>query len=76
MATDISLPKIGFSMTEGTVVEWVVADGDRVVEGQVIYLLESEKSTQEVVAPATGTIRISAAAGETYQVGDVLGMIE
>jgi pyruvate/2-oxoglutarate dehydrogenase complex dihydrolipoamide acyltransferase (E2) component len=76
MATDISLPKIGFSMVEGTLAEWLVADGDQVVEGQVIYLMESDKSTQEVEAPATGTIRISAAAGETYQVGDLLGTIE
>ena len=76
MATDLSLPKIGFSMTEGMLTEWVVADGDQVVEGQVIYLLESDKSTQEVEAPAAGTIRIAAAAGETYQVGDLLGAIE
>ena len=76
MTTDISLPKIGFAMTEGMLVEWVVADGDRVVEGQVIYLLESDKSTQEVEAPAAGTISIAAAAGETYQVGDLLGTIE
>lgn len=76
MATDISLPKIGFSMVEGTLAEWLVADGDRVVEGQVIYLLESDKSTQEVEAPGAGTIRITAAAGETYQVGDLLGTIE
>ena len=76
MATDLSLPKIGFSMTEGMLTEWVVADGDQVVEGQVIYLLESDKSTQEVEAPAAGTIRIAAAAGQTYQVGDLLGAIE
>jgi pyruvate/2-oxoglutarate dehydrogenase complex dihydrolipoamide acyltransferase (E2) component len=76
MAVDIYLPKIGFSMVEGMIAEWVVADGDPVVEGQVIYLLESDKSTQEIEAPAAGTIRITAAAGETYQVGDLLGTIE
>ena len=76
MAADIFLPKIGFSMVEGMLAEWVVADGDQVVEGQVIYLLESDKSTQEIEAPASGTIRIAAVAGETYQVGDLLGTIE
>jgi pyruvate/2-oxoglutarate dehydrogenase complex dihydrolipoamide acyltransferase (E2) component len=76
MATDLTLPKLGFSMTEGVLAEWLVADGDQVVEGQVIYALESDKSTQEVEAPAAGTIRITGVPGETYQVGEILGTIE
>lgn len=76
MATDLTLPKLGFSMTEGELSEWLVADGDQVVEGQAIYALESEKSTQEVEAPAAGTIRITGIVGETYQVGEILGTIE
>ena len=63
-------------MTEGLLAEWLVADGDHVVEGQVIYALESDKSTQEVEAPAAGTIKITGITGETYQVGEVLGTIE
>lgn len=73
---DLALPKLGFSMTEGVLAEWLVADGDAVAEGQAIYALESDKSTQEVEAPATGTIRITGVLGETYQVGDILGHIE
>lgn len=76
MAQDLTLPKIGFSMTEGALAEWLVADGDQVVEGQAIYALESDKSTQEVESPGSGTIRITAEAGQTYQVGDILGRIE
>ena len=76
MATDLTLPKLGFSMTEGVLAEWLVADGDQVTEGQVIYALESDKSTQEVESPAAGTVRIVGVVGETYQVGDVLGTIE
>ena len=76
MAMELQLPKLGFSMTEGILAEWLVADGDQVTEGQVIYALESDKSTQEVEAPAGGTIRITATSGDTYQVGDVLGHIE
>lgn len=76
MATELTLPKVGFSMTEGILAEWLVADGDHVTEGQIIFALESDKSTQEVESPATGTIRISAAVGETYPVGHVLGSIE
>lgn len=76
MAVEILLPKIGFSMSEGVLAEWLVADGDDVAEGQPIYSLESEKSTHEVESPASGKIRIAAAVGETYEVGAVLGTIE
>jgi len=68
-------PKIGFSMEEGTLTEWLVSDGTEVKEGQPLYVLESEKSSQEVEAPASGTLKISAEIGEVYKVGDVLGEI-
>lgn len=76
MATEILLPKIGFSMNEGTLAEWLVADGGNVVEGEPLYALESEKSTQEIESPATGTLKIIAQIGETYEVGTVLAVIE
>ncbi len=76
MATEILLPKIGFSMNEGTLAEWMAEDGAQVTEGQPLYALESDKSTNEVDSPATGTLRIRAAVGETYEVGTVLGVIE
>jgi pyruvate/2-oxoglutarate dehydrogenase complex dihydrolipoamide acyltransferase (E2) component len=76
MATDILLPKLGFSMTEALIAEWLVADGAAVSEGDPLYLLEADKSTNEVEAPASGTLRIIAEVGETYDVGTVLGRIE
>jgi pyruvate/2-oxoglutarate dehydrogenase complex dihydrolipoamide acyltransferase (E2) component len=76
MATEILLPKIGFAMNEGQIAEWLAADGAQVAEGQPLYLLEADKSTNEVEAPATGTLRIIAVEGETYPVGTVLGTIE
>jgi pyruvate/2-oxoglutarate dehydrogenase complex dihydrolipoamide acyltransferase (E2) component len=76
MATEILLPKIGFSMNEGELAEWLAADGDTVTEGQPLFLLEADKSANEVESPASGTLRITAAAGETYTVGTVLGTIE
>jgi pyruvate/2-oxoglutarate dehydrogenase complex dihydrolipoamide acyltransferase (E2) component len=69
------MPKIGFSMNEGTLSEWMVADGETVTEGQLLYALESDKSVQEIEAPASGVLKIVAAAGEVYQVGDVLAEI-
>lgn len=73
---DILLPKIGFSMNEGVLAEWLVEDGGQVTEGQPLYALESDKSAQEIDAPASGTLRILAQTGETYEVGAVLGRIE
>ena len=75
MTVQILLPKLGFSMEEGTLTEWLVADGAQVIEGQPLYALESEKSVQEVEAPASGTLRIVAAIDETYPVGTLLGEI-
>lgn len=76
MAVDVLLPKIGFSMNEGELVEWLVADGEQAIEGQPLYALESEKSTQEIESPATGILRIRAITGETYEVGTVIAIIE
>ncbi|TLX71333.1 biotin/lipoyl-binding protein [Pseudomonas nicosulfuronedens] len=75
MSTQVLLPKLGFSMNEGTLAEWLVADGGQVEEGQVLYALESDKSMQEIEAPASGTLKIIAQAGETYEVGTVLAEI-
>lgn len=76
MAFDVLLPKIGFSMNEGVLAEWLVPDGGQAVEGQPLYALESDKSTQEVESPATGTLRIIAQPGQTYEVGAHLATIE
>lgn len=76
MATEVLLPKIGFSMNEGTLAEWLVADGGQAVEGQPLFSLESDKSTNEVDSPASGTLKILKQPGEVYEVGTVLAVIE
>ncbi len=76
MATPLILPKLGFAMSEGQINEWLVEDGASVSEGQVVYALESDKSVQEVEAPATGTLRIIAPPGAVYPVGTVVGEID
>jgi pyruvate/2-oxoglutarate dehydrogenase complex dihydrolipoamide acyltransferase (E2) component len=75
MPTQVLMPKIGFSMEEGVLTEWLVPDGGQAVEGQALYSLESDKSVQEVEAPASGVLKILAAPGETYKVGVVLAEI-
>jgi pyruvate/2-oxoglutarate dehydrogenase complex dihydrolipoamide acyltransferase (E2) component len=75
MSVEILLPKIGFSMTEGEINEWLVADGVTVTEGQPIYTLESDKAMQEVEAPASGVLQILVEPKVMQPVGAVLGRI-
>ena len=75
MSTAVRLPKLGFSMEEGKLVEWLVPDGGDAVEGQPLYVLESEKSTQEVESPASGKLKIVATTDEVYPVGATLAVI-
>ena len=76
MPTQVLLPKLGFSMNEATLVEWLAADGATVKEGQPLYALESEKAVQEVDAPVSGTLRILVQAGDTHEIGTLLAEIE
>jgi pyruvate/2-oxoglutarate dehydrogenase complex dihydrolipoamide acyltransferase (E2) component len=75
VSTQIILPKLGFSMNSGTVTEWLVADGARIEKGQPLYALESDKSVEEIQAPASGTLKILCEVGRQYDVGTVLGEI-
>nr|WP_260583672.1 lipoyl domain-containing protein [Sphingopyxis sp. PET50] len=75
MAVQVIVPKIGFSMNEGILAEWLVADGAEVSEGQPLYALEADKSTNEVESPASGKLKIIGEVGETYEVGDVIAEI-
>ena len=52
------------------------ADGEPVSKGDVIYSVETDKTTTEVEAQDTGTIRTTGTEGEVYQVGDLIGSIE
>ena len=75
MAFEVTIPKIGFSMNEGILSEWLVEDGAQVTEGQPLYAIESDKSTNEVDSPATGTLKIIGKIGETYEVGTIIAEI-
>ena len=76
MAVPINIPKLGVSMTEGTLVEWLVADGEAVADGQALYVAETEKVETEVPSGAAGVVHPVAAPGEVYAVGTELGWID
>ena len=64
--TPIVLPKSGFSSEASTVIGWSVAEGDRVEEGQLLCEVETEKTTIEITAPASGLLaRYSSTKGKS-----------
>src|ERR671931_415905 len=50
------MPEMGESVTEGTVLEWHVSEGDSVEEGQTMVEVSTDKVDAEVPAPASGTV--------------------
>ncbi|MEU1365535.1 biotin/lipoyl-containing protein [Streptomyces sp. NPDC005803] len=71
----VKLPKLGLTMQEGELVDWLVSDGDTVEAGQPIYLLGTDKVEQEIECPVAGTIQLVGETETKYQVGDVLAKI-
>ena len=64
-------------MKEGTVEEWFKSEGDTVKQGESIVTISSEKLTNDVEAPASGTLlEIKVQAGEDAEVKAVLGIME
>ncbi|MDB5726293.1 MAG: biotin/lipoyl attachment protein [Novosphingobium sp.] len=75
MSTTLTIPKLEMSMTEGTLAEWKVPSGTAVMEGEVIYVLETDKTARDIEAPAAGTLIQKVAEGETYACGTEIGEI-
>ncbi|MHA7820512.1 MAG: biotin/lipoyl-containing protein [Erythrobacter sp.] len=76
MAEEIRIPKLGMSATEVTLSEWMFGDGEEVAKGDIIYTAETDKTTVEIEAQASGIIRPTGEEGVKYKVGDVIGTIE
>jgi pyruvate/2-oxoglutarate dehydrogenase complex dihydrolipoamide acyltransferase (E2) component len=75
MSTQLTIPRLEMSMTEGVLAEWLVPDGAEVKEGDPIYSIETGKSIMEIQAPASGRLTQKAKPGETYAVGTDIGEI-
>ncbi|HEX2129366.1 MAG TPA: multifunctional oxoglutarate decarboxylase/oxoglutarate dehydrogenase thiamine pyrophosphate-binding subunit/dihydrolipoyllysine-residue succinyltransferase subunit [Solirubrobacterales bacterium] len=69
----VQMPEMGESVTEGTVLEWHVAEGDEVSEGDTVVEVSTDMVDAEVPAPASGTItKLLAQVDDTVQVGQTL----
>ena len=76
MMTKIVMPSMGATGDDVVVAEWLVKEGDRVKEGQQIFVAETDKATTEVEAFRGGYIRsILVKAGESAAIGDALAII-
>ncbi len=75
MAEYIAIPKLGMSMTEATLVEWKTADGDKVTKGDVVLLIETEKTQWEVEAAGDGFVHILVTQDVVAPVSRVVGLI-
>jgi len=75
MATTLTMPKLGLTMTEGKVVKWLRRDGEQVDQGQPVVVVMSKKITYEMEAPASGILRTVAQPKESCKVTEVIGFI-
>jgi len=53
---EVTMPRLDESMTTGKLIEWLKNEGDRLREGEPIALVEGEKTTFEIEAPASGIL--------------------
>ena len=76
MATEILMPKLGLTMTEGTIDEWKKKVGDSVAKGEILFSVETDKLTNDVEAEADGVLlQILVPAGETVACKTVIGWL-
>ena len=76
MSWKIGMPNLGHTMEEGKVSEWLKRVGDPVAKGEVIAVVESDKASFDVEAPADGTLlAIDAKDGAVVPVGATIGVI-
>ncbi len=76
MATTVSMPQLGETVTEGTILKWAKQVGDTIAEDEVLVEISTDKVDTEVPSPAAGTIlEILVNEGDTVSVGTALVVI-
>ncbi len=78
MASEITIPRLGWNMDEGIFVGWLKADGQPVAAGEPLYNLEGDKATQEIESLENGILRIPPDGpkdGDKVAVGAIVGYL-
>lgn len=74
---ELKMPKMGESITEGTIINWLISEGDSFDEGDIILEVATDKVDNEVPAPASGTlVKTLFKAKDIVPVGEVLAILE
>jgi len=76
MATEIKVPSVGESITQGVLGSWRKKNGDYVTEGDALLEFETDKVTSEVCAEVSGTLKQLVAEGSEVKIGQVIGLID
>ena len=76
MATEVVIPKLGESIAEVVLLEWLKADGERVERDQPVCVLETDKANVDLPAPVAGYLRRLKEPGQTLKVGEAVARIE
>jgi len=75
MAREFTMPKLGLTMEEATILEWLVPDGGELVEGAAALRIETDKVETEVEAPASGVLHRVGKEGDVYTCGAVIAFV-
>jgi 2-oxoglutarate dehydrogenase E2 component (dihydrolipoamide succinyltransferase) len=73
---ELKIPEVGESVQEALLAQWLKRDGESVTKDDVLFVIETDKVTLEISAPADGVLRILVPEGQTVKVGAVVGRIE
>jgi pyruvate dehydrogenase E2 component (dihydrolipoamide acetyltransferase) len=76
MAEKINMPKLGFDMAEGTLVRWVIQEGEEVKKGGILAEIETDKATVEVESTHEGVLhKHLVSEGDVVPVGDPIAIV-
>ncbi len=75
MATEFTMPKLGLTMEEATILEWLIADGQPVAAGAVVMRIETDKVETEVEISAEGVLHHVAREGDVFPCGAVIAYV-
>ena len=75
MATNVTMPKLGLTMETGKIIEWKKQEGEQVQEKEILLVVETEKITYDVEAPATGILHIISPVESEVPVAELIGII-
>jgi len=78
MASEVTIPRLGWNMEEGTFIGWLKSDGQHVATGEPLFSLEGDKATQDVESLETGILRVppnGPKEGDKVAVGTLIGYV-